>query len=64
MNKRNKMISLKDLEKEYNKKNKEHLIQELTVRRVTHEILDLYLEKNHIIAEDFKNFTDIYLSKI
>jgi hypothetical protein len=64
MNKRNKMISLKDLEKEYNKKNKEHLIQELIVRRVTHEILDLYLEKNHIIAEDFKNFTDIYLSKI
>jgi hypothetical protein len=64
MNKRNKMISLKDLEKEYNDKTKEHLIQELIVRRVTHEILDLYLEKNHIIAEDFKNFTDIYLSKI
>jgi hypothetical protein len=64
MDNRNKMISLKDLEKEYNYKTKEYLIQELIVRRVTHEILDLYLEKNHIVAEDFKKFTDIYLSKL
>jgi hypothetical protein len=64
MDKKNKMISLKDLEKEYNKKTKEYLIQELIVRRVTHEILDLYLEKNHIIAEDFKKYTDTYLSKL
>ena len=59
-----KMISLKDLEKQYNDKTKEHLIQELIVRRITHEILDLYLEKNQIIAEDFKKFTDTYLSKL